>query len=102
MGTFDNVIAIHQPSFSGKLGKPKNNDVRPREHMTPAEVESLVKAAKETGCYGHRDATTILIAFRHGLRVSELVALRWDLKWTSRRAVCSSLSSKAARPPCIR
>ena len=30
------------------------------------------------GRYGHRDATLILIAFRHGLRVNELVALRWD------------------------
>ena len=27
---------------------------------------------------GHRDATMILIAFRHGLRASELVDLRWD------------------------
>ena len=27
---------------------------------------------------GHRDATAILIAYRHGLRSSELVALRWD------------------------
>ena len=28
--------------------------------------------------WGHRDATMILIAYRHGLRVSELVDLRWD------------------------
>ena len=28
--------------------------------------------------WGHRDATTILVAFRHGLRSSELVDLRWD------------------------
>ena len=27
---------------------------------------------------GHRDDTTILVAYRHGLRASELVALRWD------------------------
>jgi type 1 fimbriae regulatory protein FimE len=27
---------------------------------------------------GHRDATAILVAYRHGLRASELVALRWD------------------------
>ena len=28
--------------------------------------------------WGHRDATIILVAYRHGLRVSELVDLRWD------------------------
>ena len=27
---------------------------------------------------GHRDATMVLVAYRHGLRVSELVTLRWD------------------------
>ena len=28
--------------------------------------------------WGHRDATMILVAYRHGLRTSELVDLRWD------------------------
>jgi integrase len=28
--------------------------------------------------HGHRDSTMILIAYRHGLRASELVGLRWD------------------------
>ena len=28
--------------------------------------------------HGHRDVTMILVAYRHGLRVSELVDLRWD------------------------
>jgi type 1 fimbriae regulatory protein FimE len=78
MGTSDNVIALRQPSFYGKLRKPRNDEVRSREHLTPSEVASLVKAAKEMGRHGHRDATLILIAYRHGLRVSELVALRWD------------------------
>jgi Phage integrase family len=33
--------------------------------------------AREVGRYGHRDATIILIAYRHGLRASELCDLRW-------------------------
>jgi integrase len=28
--------------------------------------------------WGHRDATMVLIAFRHGVRASELVDLRWE------------------------
>lgn len=35
-------------------------------------------AARKTGRHGHRDSTLILVGFRHGLRVSELVSLRWD------------------------
>jgi type 1 fimbriae regulatory protein FimB/type 1 fimbriae regulatory protein FimE len=52
--------------------------VRTREHLLPQEVEAMLKAARNAGRHGHRDATLILIAYRHGLRVSELVALRWD------------------------
>ena len=53
--------------------------MRPREYLTPKEVERLITAAKKRGRrYGLRDATMILVAFRHGLRVSELCALTWD------------------------
>ena len=34
--------------------------------------------ARKRGRYGHRDATLVLIAYRHGLRVGELVRLVWD------------------------
>lgn len=55
-----------------------NRERRSREYLTPGEVDTLMGAARERGRYGHRDATMILLAYRHGLRVSELVALRWD------------------------
>ncbi len=54
-----------------------NRDLRTREHLTEAEVERLMKAASGNR-YGHRDATMVLVAYRHGLRASELVDLRWD------------------------
>ncbi|MCW2241831.1 tyrosine-type recombinase/integrase [Azospirillum canadense] len=53
-----------------------NAQRRSREHLIPAEIERLVAAARRLGRHGHRDATMILLAFRHGLRVSELVGLR--------------------------
>jgi type 1 fimbriae regulatory protein FimE len=58
--------------------RPTNAEVRKREYLTPDEVEQLQRAATSVGRHGHRDATLILIAYRHGLRVSELIALRWD------------------------
>ena len=54
-----------------------NADYRTREHLTQAEVERLIKAAGKNR-WGHRDATMVLAAFRHGLRASELTDLRWD------------------------
>jgi integrase len=50
---------------------------RPREYLTEREIDRLIEAAKGNR-WGHRDATAILLAYRHGLRASELVALRWD------------------------
>jgi site-specific recombinase XerD len=54
-----------------------NAELRTREYLTEAEVGRLVEAAKANR-YGHRDATMVLMAYRHGFRVSELVDLRWD------------------------
>ena len=55
----------------------RNGDVRTREYLTEEEVERLMNAAKSNR-WGHRDATLILVAYRHGLRASELVDLRWE------------------------
>ena len=53
---------------------------RPREYLTADEVDRLMAAARSRPSrYGQRDATMILLAYRHGLRASELVGLRWDM-----------------------
>lgn len=57
--------------------KPKNKDRRSREHLIPNEVEKVISAAKKLGRHGYRDSTMIMIAYRHGLRVSELISLKW-------------------------
>src|SRR3974390_1238737 len=57
--------------------RPRNADLRTREYLTEAEVERLINAARGNR-WGNRDATMLLMAYRHGLRASELVDLRWD------------------------
>ncbi len=56
----------------------KNADLRAREHLFIDEVEAMIRAAKKVGRHGSRDATLILMMFRHGFRVSEAIELRWD------------------------
>jgi type 1 fimbriae regulatory protein FimB/type 1 fimbriae regulatory protein FimE len=65
------------PTIAPPLKTP-NCHKRAREHLLPQEVEAMLKAARGIGRHGNRDATLILLAYRHGLRVSELVALRWE------------------------
>ena len=57
--------------------RPPNPDLRTREHLTEAEVERLIKSVNRNR-HGHRDATMVLVAYRHGLRAAELVDLRWE------------------------
>ena len=87
MSTTSNVVPLTgtksaRPSIeNGKvppLRRP-NKDLRSREYLTAEEVDQLMTSAKSVGRHGHRDSTLIMVAFRHGLRVSELVALRWDM-----------------------
>ncbi len=62
---------------SGTVPNRKANDaLRTRSHLTEKEVERLLKVAKQ-GRYGQRDHLMVLMAFRHGLRVSELCDLQW-------------------------
>ncbi len=67
---------------TSKVGKSPNcrtyDQIRPREHLTAQEVEQMIKAAKTVGRHGHRDSSLILLAYRHGLRINELVNLQWS------------------------
>ena len=57
--------------------RQRNAELRAREYLTDAEVNRLIVAAGKNR-HGHRDATMVLVAYRHGSRVAELVTLRWD------------------------
>jgi integrase len=73
-------LKLVTPTTENRTVAPKrrpNADLRTREHLTEAEVERLMAAAKQNR-WGHRDATMILVAYRHGFRPAELVDLRWE------------------------
>jgi integrase len=70
-----------------KVGKIKRRspnartyaEVRSREHLLSDEVAAMQKAIKKAeGRYADRDWLLILMMYRHGLRVSEVAALRWE------------------------
>lgn len=81
--------------------RPPNSELRTREYLTPAEVEKLLKAAR-SGRYAHRDATLILVAYRHGLRAVEAADLEWAQVEMGRAAtlhVRRAKNGKAAAHP---
>jgi integrase len=54
-----------------------NSAYRSREYLTPSEMDAIMDAARKMR-HGHRDATMLLIAYRHGFRAAEVVDLRWS------------------------
>src|SRR5690242_8649026 len=70
------AIVNRTVTLATPLRRP-NAELRTRECLTASEVDRLVAAVKANR-WGHRDATMILVTFRHGLRVSEACDLRWD------------------------
>ena len=50
-------------------------DDRPKNFLTEAEVENFLKAGRK-GRHNVRNFAMLLLAFRHGLRVSELINMR--------------------------
>lgn len=78
--------------------RPANAELRSREHLTIAEVEKLMKAARSGGRYGHRDATLILVAYRHGLRATEICDLEWTQVEFGRNAALHVRRVKNGKP----
>jgi integrase len=81
-----NAVVQLRPSQSEKptvsSGRGKNAAYRQREYLTEAEIEKLLEAAGKSR-NPVRDRLLILLAYRHALRVSELVDMRveqFDLK----------------------
>lgn len=73
-------LKLVKPATQKRAVTPRrrpNSELRSREHLTQTEVEELIEAANGNR-HGHRDATMLLVAYRHGLRGSEVCDLRWE------------------------
>ena len=58
--------------------KKKNTELRTREHLTLTEIKRVRKELKKHPRQGHRNDTLCLMMFKHALRVSETVNLKWE------------------------
>ena len=79
-------LKLVTPAIKKRAVTPKrrpNSEFRSREHLTETEVEKLIETAKHNR-YGHRDGAMRPVAYRHGLRASEVCDLRWEqIDWNS-------------------
>ena len=59
------------------MAKRELQSIAQRKYLTVSEIDQLLVAANR-GRYPDRDRLIILLSYRHGLRVSELIALQWS------------------------
>ena len=79
-------------------GRPTNAALRQREYLTAAEIDGLIATARKSSRHAHRDATWILLAYRHGLRGQELADLEWSqVEFNARDAVLHVKRIKGSR-----
>lgn len=74
-------IELQQPKivqFKKPVRTTSNKDVRTREYLTSDEVEMIRKVIRKTSRNADRDEAIVLVMFRHALRVSEAVNLKWN------------------------
>jgi site-specific recombinase XerD len=65
------------------------HEPRLRDYLTRDEVVALLRSSKKSPRYGVRNYAMILLAYRHGLRTSELVNLRVsDLDFSTGTIYC--------------
>jgi integrase len=98
-------LALIVPSpVSGTVKKPMpnrraNDQLRGRQHLSECEVALLEKAARANNRWGHRDATMVMTAFRHGLRAMELVSMTWDqVDLTPASFTCAGSRTRRRQP----
>jgi type 1 fimbriae regulatory protein FimB/type 1 fimbriae regulatory protein FimE len=76
----NHVISIDQRSFLGTYSESVKRRINHSTSLalSSRQMERLIKAAQQIGHHGLRNATFMLMAYRHGLRVDELINLKWS------------------------
>ena len=106
LGTTETVtkatLKLVAPAIENRTVVPpcRGKDPRSRKHLTETEIGQLIAAAKGNRS-GLRDATMIIIAFRHGLRAASL-SISAGIKSTFTRRPCTFAGSRTARPALTR
>jgi site-specific recombinase XerD len=81
--SFFRYVALNEPAHmtvaQRVLALPtKRFDRRPVDFLTHSEVDALLSVPNQATWGGRRDYTLLLTATQTGLRVSELISLRWE------------------------
>lgn len=69
--------------YSANRSRTANDELRGKRHLNPNEVDQICKTIRKKSRNPDRDELMVLMAFHHGLRVSELTNVKWqhiDLK----------------------
>jgi integrase len=72
-----NGAEFPMPNQRRNASPPNTVNCTVRKYLTTREIEKLMDYARKRSRYGHRDSTMILVAYRHGLRASEVCDLQW-------------------------
>lgn len=70
-----NPFSAGAARIANRRSGTKRRRSRPREYLTPREVQALLTAAKK-GRHGRRNFAMLLLTYRHGFRASEITTLR--------------------------
>lgn len=75
-GDFGKVKVTEMRKVGGS--RKVNDELRGRRNLTHQEIDLICKAIRVSSRYPDRDELLVLMAFHHGLRVSELLNVKWQ------------------------
>ena len=67
---------VKQKVYGGS--RKANDELRGKRHLTKSEIDQTCKAIRKGARHPDRDELMVLVAFVHGLRVSELLNIKWQ------------------------